>query len=66
MPNYIVKDDRNRFQKFDDKVESWYKDLATKNKWLFLALFPLIFVGDLLMTPIRFINNKLIQRKIKK
>ena len=65
MSDYLVVDDRSKFQKWDDHIGEWYGGLAKSNKELFIFLFPLMFVVDLFLIPVRLVENKLHGRKPK-
>ena len=56
-------DKRSKFQRFDDKVGAWYMNLASTNKPLFIIMFPLVLVGDLLMMIPRQIDKLIYKQK---
>lgn len=43
----------SRFERWDDKVDKWYGRLRGDSPFLFWILFPFMFVGDLLLVPVR-------------
>lgn len=48
----------NKFNKWDNKVTTWYSNLKVKRPVVFWLIFPLMLIGDLLLVPVRFIINK--------
>lgn len=56
-------DKRSKFQRFDDKVGAWYMNIASTNKPLFIIMFPIILIGDLLMVIPRQIDKLIYKQK---
>jgi len=63
MSNYIERDTRSKFAKWDDKIEGKITNLAHDHKFLFVILFPIVLIGDILLLPIRAIDKRISKRK---
>lgn len=48
-----------KLEKFDDKVKDWYTSLLTTNKVLFILMFPIILIVDILLIIPRIIDRKI-------
>lgn len=48
-----------KLEKFDDKVKDWYTSLLTTNKVLFILMFPIILIADILLIIPRIIDKKI-------
>ena len=59
----LIIDKRSKFQRFDDKVGAWYMNIASTNKPLFIIMFPIILIGDLLMVIPRQIDKLIYKQK---
>lgn len=51
---YVYKE--SKFSIWDNKIDLWYSNLITTNICFFVALFPFMFLGDLLLSPLRLVD----------
>lgn len=53
----------NKFERFDDLIAFKVAYIAKHKRWLFIILFPLIFIGDFILIIPRKINTMVINRR---
>lgn len=55
-----------KLEKFDDKVKDWYTSLLTTNKVLFILMFPIVLIADILLIIPRIIDRKIHEHRHNK
>lgn len=56
----------NKFERFDDLITLKIAHIAKHNRVLFIILFPLILIGDIILIIPRKINTMVMNRREKK
>jgi len=56
----------NKFERFDDLIAVKIAHIAKHNRVLFIILFPLILIGDIILIIPRKINTMIMNRREKK
>ena len=56
----------NKFERFDDLIAVKIAYMAKHNRVLFIILFPLILIGDIILIIPRKINTMIMNRREKK